>query len=632
MSEPCHTSSDRRSPPPRPASVTLSPLKGSVSLTDLHPNQAVNLDEVGESEMVENKLVIPDEMVHYLNQVADTHNGPDFNPSMSWSETVQKSLPSPSQVLPSPGSVNQIPSSNIAQSPSSINQVLPSPQNTNLMSPQVVSQVMLSPGGLSQMIPSPGNTNLNQMLPSPSSNLNNMMNSPNMNQVTHSPSSNMNQMIGSPMSNLNQMASPLSNLNQMVGSPMSNLSQMVASPQNIHPVAASPGYTTVQNPLTSPMSNGSQMVLSRPGMVPSPMRCPAQAIMSPNHQNPMNHINGPHPMMNTSQQIMPQNMQAGDQHQMNMNYCYNQGMSNHNMNHNMCYNMQHRHVNNWNNQSGPSNQNPMCFPNSMSHQNNHHSMCSQFGNQCQTQMHAVNNFNMCNNQNYMQKCQSEAGSNFNCNSSASMYQQPIRGTNFHNCISNMNKPISNPTMTTATPSELSYQTQNFGGRPKCQHSQNCYQQSFYNTCASNSQNMISQTQMCTSCNCQQQQNYQHKCLENVINNSEIQCKDISQSQMSPGLMNQNQPKESQNMNMNSNTNPNNTVQPIGMRQDTYQRTLEYVQNCQSWVGNSDVVTSSTHPLAKIKGEDAACSNMVVNDMTSSLSSLLEENRYLQMIQ
>lgn len=55
-----------------------------------------------------------------------------------------------------------------------------------------------------------------------------------------------------------------------------------------------------------------------------------------------------------------------------------------------------------------------------------------------------------------------------------------------------------------------------------------------------------------------------------------------------------------------------------MRQAAYQRTLEYVEQCQSWA-----VSSSTHP---------ASSNMVINDMTSSLNSLLEENKYFQMIQ
>ncbi|XP_036335167.1 transcriptional activator cubitus interruptus isoform X1 [Rhagoletis pomonella] len=78
-----------------------------------------------------------------------------------------------------------------------------------------------------------------------------------------------------------------------------------------------------------------------------------------------------------------------------------------------------------------------------------------------------------------------------------------------------------------------------------------------------------------------------------------------------------------------------------MRFDTYQRTLEYVQNCQNWLetnnsptGNcsselrdyeqsaQQAVSSSTHPN----------SNMIINDMTTSLSSLLEENRYFQLLQ
>ncbi|XP_020713656.1 transcriptional activator cubitus interruptus isoform X2 [Ceratitis capitata] len=81
-----------------------------------------------------------------------------------------------------------------------------------------------------------------------------------------------------------------------------------------------------------------------------------------------------------------------------------------------------------------------------------------------------------------------------------------------------------------------------------------------------------------------------------------------------------------------------------MHCDTYQRTLEYVRNCQNWLEahNSTVncnsnqeserpeydnstqqaVSSSTHPN----------SNMIINDLTTSLSSLLEENRYFQLLQ
>ncbi|KAK9877591.1 hypothetical protein WA026_019261 [Henosepilachna vigintioctopunctata] len=125
--------------------------------------------------------------------------------------------------------------------------------------------------------------------------------------------------------------------------------------------------------------------------------------------------------------------------------------------------------------------------------------------------------------------------------------------------------------------------------------------------APNSQNVIPQNQMCNNCNCQRKQNYQQKCFDDRTNNSEIQCKNISQSQMSPGIVSYNQPKETQSNHLNTNTN---NIQPMRMRQDTYQRTLEYVQHCQSWVGNSERVTSSTHPLARTEGEET-CSNMEV---------------------
>lgn len=114
------------------------------------------------------------------------------------------------------------------------------------------------------------------------------------------------------------------------------------------------------------------------------------------------------------------------------------------------------------------------------------------------------------------------------------------------------------------------------------------------------------------------------------NVTEIQCRDISQSSPNNGSGIQ--------VNVNSGSMPVVTGNVRGMRQDTYQRTLEYVQQCQSWAG-SDTVSSSTHPLGT--GPEAlphkgplqgSTSNMVINDMTSSLTSLLEENRYLQMIQ
>ncbi|KAI8425650.1 hypothetical protein MSG28_011464 [Choristoneura fumiferana] len=87
--------------------------------------------------------------------------------------------------------------------------------------------------------------------------------------------------------------------------------------------------------------------------------------------------------------------------------------------------------------------------------------------------------------------------------------------------------------------------------------------------------------------------------------SDVQVWDISQSQIEA-------------------TNARKKNQNSTMRQETYQRTLEYVENCENWK-SSEMVSSSTHPL---QGGD----NMVVNDLQTSLSSFYEENQYLQMIQ
>ncbi|KAG5884381.1 hypothetical protein JTB14_026482 [Gonioctena quinquepunctata] len=530
MSEPCHTMTDRKSPPPRPASVSLSPLKGTTNSTELHPNQAVVLDEVGEGEMVENKLVIPDEMVRYLNQVADNQN------AMSWSDGNQKPLGSPSQMIPSPSSFP----------------TLPSPQN---MSPSGISQIMQSPSSLNQMINSP-QSNLNQMMPSPASNMVNMMPSPsNLNQMMHSPSAaSMNQMIHSPASMNQMMPSPASNMNQMMPSPASNMNQM----------------------MPSPASNMNQMMPSPASlnhMMPSPAPNLNQVMSPPSNYNPSNYGGMQNSMMSPSMNQMPgrchsQMLSTGTPNaqicnMMNMN-CYNRPVS-----HAGCYNVQH-----W---DGNSCQNGGM----VSQQENH--VCRQINMNQSYGGNASNHY--CTNHNYNQN-------HYNCNNT---YQ------NGFNCIPNLSEPMPSPAMATPAPSEVvNHQQQAQMSRPCSHYVPNCYPTPPYtNQCVP-----PQQQQSCNNCqNCR-------KVPYNQCGNNEIQCKDISQSQMSPGVVNN-----------------NNTM--LGMRQETYQRTLEYVQNCQSWVNNSESVSSSTHPL---KPGDKAGSNMVVNDMTSSLTSLLEENRYLQMIQ
>lgn len=132
-------------------------------------------------------------------------------------------------------------------------------------------------------------------------------------------------------------------------------------------------------------------------------------------------------------------------------------------------------------------------------------------------------------------------------------------------------------------------------------------------------------------------------------NNEIQCRDVSQSQLSPANFQQAQPLinliQATEIDGSTPQRPQDQDHQTSMQSDTYLRTLEYVQSCQNWmetnngncapVRNNVVqapnsiwpdVSSSTHP------QSHPSVNMIVNDMTTSLSSLLEENRYLQLMQ
>lgn len=140
-------------------------------------------------------------------------------------------------------------------------------------------------------------------------------------------------------------------------------------------------------------------------------------------------------------------------------------------------------------------------------------------------------------------------------------------------------------------------------------------------------------------------------------NNEIQCGDVSQSQLSPAnFPTQHNPQPHVNLMQMTDVDgcspANQEHQSSSMQSDTYLRTLEYVQSCQNWMetnsGSSSAaaslrtnvhfnhvqapntlwpdVSSSTHP------QSHPSVNMIVNDMTTSLSSLLEENRYLQLMQ
>ncbi|XP_076263287.1 transcriptional activator cubitus interruptus isoform X2 [Rhynchophorus ferrugineus] len=263
-SEPSRPGLDPRSPPPRPSSVSLSPLRKVQSSTELHPNQAVQLDEVGEGEMVENKLVLPDEVLMYLNQVADAqHVG------SGWSETTSQPLQSPTNTMvPSPNSFKPLSPANAVVNP------LVSPTNQMTMSPRN-NQMMASPGY--QLMPSPGP------------------------QIIASPASNIGQnMMPSPASNLEHIMSP--NSNPVMPSPNSNY-QVIPSPSSMYNDAVQyNALSPAQANIASPASNYNQMVAS-----PMSTRCQPQ-MMSPSQPNNMvQHCHGTHNMMQNTGQMMPQN-------------------------------------------------------------------------------------------------------------------------------------------------------------------------------------------------------------------------------------------------------------------------------------------------------------------------------------
>lgn len=102
---------------------------------------------------------------------------------------------------------------------------------------------------------------------------------------------------------------------------------------------------------------------------------------------------------------------------------------------------------------------------------------------------------------------------------------------------------------------------------------------------------------------------------------------------------------------------------VEMQPEAYQRTLEYVQQCQSWSSNSVMspdTTGAKHkrspphtttqdgtvmpppppatlapgaPGAPVTNlQDNSSNNMVIGDMTSSMNLLNEENRFLHLMQ
>lgn len=534
QSEPVNQSYDRMLLSPLPLqplspSKTSKPTNSNALATrntprDHHPNEEVVLDEVEEGEMVENKLVIPDEMLQYLNQVAD--NG-DISTHMN--NTQQNQQMSTSVCF------DQTTNSDITNIPFAS----PAENSTN---------------NWGSMNTKTDNQNLTTLYP----------NSPNS--VA---------MVGSPQ----QVLSPQSGI-----SCATNTSYATTTPQ----------ITQQSQPQLSHMQVQQQVQQQQPQLQ---MNNAGTCVQNKPIQQTMQH----------HQPVSQNNMNFNNMRPMNGGPMRRIQMNNHHSQ--MCFENEHQ-------QQNANIANMRMYPSYQDHFNNSQAVVNNYtqyasnGNQQTTMM-----TNMMNAQQQQQHPQHPIA----CLHLPGYYHRTDLSAG--NCCSS--QPVHN----------------NVAGMTPCP-TNNCCDSSM--TEDKNKYFFSQNDRLPTATNSIQSQPVK-----------EIQCGDISQSQMSPATVpppisslqtdsttmgepmhstipsNNLAPTPNNNLtDINNTTNMMNSINNAqyshnGMRQDTYQRTLEYVQNCQNWVEyTTDSVTSSTHPN----------SNMIINDMTTSLNSLLEENRFLQMIQ
>lgn len=218
---------------------------------------------------------------------------------------------------------------------------------------------------------------------------------------------------------------------------------------------------------------------------------------------------------------------------------------------------------------------------------NHHSM-----------NHMVNHhMNQSLNQGINQICQ-----NMNQNQQLGLVVNASTCCGSYSQGANSDQPLTSPAAAATAPMQLMYQP------PQARHcncnSTSCNQHQHIHQC--HPQPPIVGCRSHQSCGCMSQCGVQQICM--VQHNCMPQ---PQQQYCTPQYHNPTTEKEEIQCGVVSQSSNN-------MRQAAYQRTLEYVEQCQSWA-----VSSSTHPPT---------SNMIINDMSSSLNSLMEENKYFQMIQ
>ncbi|CAB3233203.1 unnamed protein product [Arctia plantaginis] len=715
-----------------------------------HPNQEVNLEQVAEGEMVENKLVIPDEMMQYLNQSilatesatpakTDSTNQPepetntekdsatkdnttsDLTNTNNSGDKISDVANSDDSLLKNLGAIGS--DLNISDIPVDLRSLdvsmsgnsgsllnSKSPEDKTPLQEQVIPEVPIEKceKEFTKQASSKVSSNPLQSLQTMTANQNEQTNRMRSNQIpqkqtTISPKTVvMSQNVLSPQNLAHSMLSPQS-LPHSAMSPQSVMSphvpHNVMSPPSVYNVMSPQSVMSVMSPQHNAMSPQSMQSLMSPQM-------PNQIIMSPRHNNigsPMSQ-NMASPMVNMTSPMpqniasplshgMPSPMHPGLQSPMGQgmtspmvqnipNMAMNGQISNQNQMMNMNMNqgpqgavnqnyMNYRHncsskvpVQNRPNFNQYQNQNYNQLPtypaqnqNVMRSQNMQQYQMMQQYNQNQMPMHPMGNqpmvynnqmnyqpVNYTNQSNQMHSLQMSRSSVMSVDNSGNMsrgtmnnyceqqnqcppqqneqynqnmqsYPQPPPYNTVVNAANVMGPPPPknnhqyNQTMMNNNQYYNHQRPYNQWDYPGNQFNKHNMQKSAQNSMnmSTGSQKPINGTRASVN---QMKNDQQTDCSMNSLrsqNNqaSDVQVWDISQSQIEA-------------------TNGRKKNQNSTMRQDTYQRTLEYVESCENWK-SSEMVSSSTHPL---QGGD----NMVVNDLQTSLSSFYEENQYLQMIQ
>ncbi|KAJ8705286.1 hypothetical protein PYW07_011113 [Mythimna separata] len=577
---------DKEYSKPPTSNVSTNPLQ---SLQTMTANQTEQTNRMRANPLPQKQNTLSPKTVVMNQNVLSPQNLPH---SMLSPQSLPHSAMSPQSVMSPhniPHSVMSPPSVYNVMSPQSVMSVM-SPQH-NAMSPQSM-QSLMSPQMPNQIMMSPRHNN-----------------------------------IGSPMSQ--NMASPMVNM----ASPMG---QNIASPHShgmpspMHPGLQSPMGQGMTSPMVQNMSNMTmnQQVQNQNQMMnmnQGHMNQGPQMGVNPNYmnnrncnakvpnRNNMNQYHNqnynqapPYPVQN--QNVMrSQNMQ---QYQMMQQYNQNQMAINQMSNQNMVYNnpMNYQQV-------GYANQSNQMHPLQMSRS----SMMS-VDNSGNMSRGTMNNYCEQQNQSPPMQCPPIQNPQYNQNL---QYPQPPPYNSVVNAANVMGPPPPknnhqyNQTMLNNNQYYNHQRPYNQWDYPGNQFNKHNMQKSVQNSLnmSTGSQKPINGVRVPMNQNQNQMKNEQQTdCSMNSLrsqNNptSDVQVWDISQSQIEA-----NNGRNNNKKNQNANT----------MRQETYQRTLEYVESCENWK-SSEMVSSSTHPL---QGGD----NMVVNDLQTSLSSFYEENQYLQMIQ